>query len=141
MKKIIVLIVAVIFIGLTLTTGEQNKSEQKIKVLQTRHIKKNNLKNIEINTPLKTKSDERKSTKSVAKNPINRIHKEIKELEEKIILLEDEIASIDIEKELNSDLTPQERRQEIIEKINTFTIMTGKLAKLESQEIDQRGAR
>ncbi len=68
------------------------------------------------------------------------ISQQIKKMEEKVAFLEDQLASIDIEKEMNSDLTSKQRRQEIVHLMNQFTLAMGQLASLEEQAIDSQEA-
>ncbi len=68
------------------------------------------------------------------------LSQQIKKMEEKVAFLEDQLASIDIEKEMNSDLTSKQRRQEIVHLVNQFTLAMGQLASLEEQAIDSKEA-
>ena len=63
----------------------------------------------------------------------------IDKLEAEIKILEDEIAVIDIESELNSESTSASRRKEIIEKFNLYSRKVGELTKAEMRMLEREG--
>lgn len=130
MKKIILMAFATVVV--TVGVLSQNKSSQK-QVSQTVAIKPiDKLK-------LKQESEAVTAAASVEKVKVT-LSNEVAHLEDEVAELENQLASIDIEKEMKSELTSKERRREIINLVNRFTLAMGRLADLEEKVLEEEGA-
>lgn len=100
-------------------------------------------KNIETNKLVESsnaKSELLGKNEKVSKIQMSQVSNDkIAKLESEIEILENEMAMIDIEKELNSLETSSERRSEIILKANTYALKLGELARLEAAFLENGG--
>lgn len=80
-----------------------------------------------------------RNSEAIDEKTVPPLAQQISELEVQVASLEEQLHAVDFEKEMNSDLTSDNRRKELIHLVNRFTIAMGRLSQLEEQALDAEG--